>query len=76
MQSTGWIPKVSGLLCRLGFTRCGMNIHLGTYSLGCITFDKNSPKAAKDFKTISDLLRSEHPNNTMTVFPYNPDPGL
>jgi hypothetical protein len=75
LQSTDWIPNVSGALCRIGVTRCGSNIHIGTYSLGCITFDEGDPQAVADFFAISDLLRSEHPNNTLTVLPSNPFPG-
>ena len=73
-QSTSWSP-ISGPLCRLGLGRCGFNLHLGGYSLGCVTFDASDPRAIQDFKNVSNLLRSDAPN-ILTVLPSNPFPGL
>jgi hypothetical protein len=65
----------SGPSCRLGFSRCGYNLHLGSMSLGCITFDKTNPDAVNEFDSVSDLLQNDAPN-TLTVLPNNPFPGL
>ena len=69
LQSTSWIPNVSGALCISGLSRCGFNIHLGSYSLGCITFNKNNSSAVQNFQNISNILNSDAPNNTLTVYP-------
>jgi len=76
MQSTSWVPGVSGLMCRFGDLRCGFNLHKGTYSLGCITFDKNDPVASKTFDSVADMLATDAPSNTMTVLPAFPSPSL
>jgi hypothetical protein len=73
-QSTSW-GWASGPSCRLGFSRCGYNLHLGSISLGCITFDKTNPDAVNEFDSVSDLLQNDAPN-TLTVLPNNPFPGL
>ena len=75
LQSSSWDPGVDGLLCRLGLKRCGFNLHLGTYSEGCITFNKNDPAAQDAFKKISDLFSADSPNNTLTVIPNLPRPA-
>jgi RHS repeat-associated protein len=62
LQSTSWIPGLSGLSCRLGRSRCGYNLHLGTYSLGCITFNKNDPNAVSGFNSVNQMLQSDSPN--------------
>lgn len=72
LQSTSWRTGTDGLLCRLGLKRCGFNLHLGTFSEGCITFDKNDPVAVDTFRRISDLFTSDAPNNTLTVIPNIP----
>jgi RHS repeat-associated protein len=74
LQSTSWTPGTDGLLCRLGLKRCGFNLHLGTYSEGCITFDKNDPAAQDAFKKISNLFSADAPTNTLTVIPNTPKP--
>jgi hypothetical protein len=58
--------------CRLGFKRCGFNLHLGKYSEGCITFDKNDPAAQWAFDIISNLFSADAPSNTVTVIPNMP----
>jgi hypothetical protein len=72
LQSTSWNPGIDGVLCRLGLIRCGFNLHLGTYSEGCITFDKNDPVAVATFGSMSSLFMSDAPNNTLTVVPNFP----
>jgi hypothetical protein len=72
LQSSSWNPGTDGLLCRLGLKRCGFNLHLGTYSKGCITFDKNDPAAQDAFRQISNLFSADAPNNTLTVIPNIP----
>lgn len=76
LQSKSWIPGVSGALCRLGLARCGYNLHLGTYSLGCITFPKIDPYAQQDFSSLANLLNADGPDNSLTVVPNFPWPGL
>jgi RHS repeat-associated protein len=72
LQSTSWRPGTDGALCRLGLKRCGFNLHLGTFSEGCITFDKNDPVSVDTFNRISDLFTNDAPNNTLTVIPNIP----
>jgi len=74
LQSTSWTPGVDGVMCRLLLKRCGFNLHLGTYSEGCITFDKNDPTARDTFDKISTLFSADAPNNTLTVIPNMPKP--
>lgn len=73
-QSISW-NKLSGLSCRAGLSRCGFNLHLESFSEGCITFDRHNPQAVQEFNNISNLLQNDAPN-TLTVFPYTPFPGL
>jgi RHS repeat-associated protein len=68
LQSRTWIPKVSGAAHKAGLIRAGANLHLGTFSLGCITFNKDSTSATNAFNKISDLLRKEAPANEMRVY--------
>jgi RHS repeat-associated protein len=75
LQSSSWNPGVDGLLCRLGFKRCGFNLHIGTISEGCITFDKNDPAATDAFNKISNLFSADSPNNTLTVITNLPKPS-
>jgi RHS repeat-associated protein len=72
LQSSSWRSGTDGLLCRLGLKRCGFNLHLGTYSEGCITFDKNDPVAQDTFKKISNLFSADGSDNTLTVIPNIP----
>lgn len=69
LQSQSWQPNVDGALCRMGLKRCGFNIHLGTRSLGCITFDKDNPAAVNDYNLLNDLFKSDAPSNTLRVIP-------
>jgi hypothetical protein len=63
------VPKVSGILCMLGFKRCGFKLHPGTLSLGCITADSNDPNAMNQYDQIHNLLQSEDGSNSLTVTP-------
>lgn len=69
LQSSLWIRNVSGWACNKGLIRCGANIHLGTYSEGCITFDTHDEAARKNFAALSELLKRDAPNNTVSVYP-------
>jgi hypothetical protein len=69
LQSQDWRQGLDGLLCRLGLKRCGFNIHLGHFSEGCITFNRDDPNAIKEFDQISNLLSQDAPNNTLVVSP-------
>jgi len=68
IQSQYWIPYLSGLLCRAGYTRCGYNLHIGTVSLGCITFSSHNQETVQVFELISQLLRNSN-NPTLIVEP-------
>jgi hypothetical protein len=72
LQSTSWQPGVDGVLCRLGLKRCGFNLHLGTYSEGCITFNKNDPSAVDAYRRLSEMFTNDAPRNTLTVIPNIP----
>lgn len=69
LQSQNWRPGIDGLLCRIGLKRCGFNIHLGTFSEGCLTFDKNDPVAVSSYMRINDLFLSDSSGNALTVVP-------
>lgn len=75
LQSQSWQPNVDGFLCRIGLKRCGFNIHLGTRSLGCITFDKNDPATVSDYNNLNDLFNSDAPSNTLRVVPSSGGSG-
>jgi RHS repeat-associated protein len=74
LQSTSWRPGVDGVLYRLGLKRSGFNLHPGTYSEGCITFDKNDPVAMLEYSRMSVMFANDAPNNTLTVIPSIPKP--
>ena len=71
LQSTSWSPTIDGLECRLGIKRCGFNLHPGTFSEGCITFDKNDPMAMLEYSRMSAMFAQDQ-NNTLTVIPSIP----
>lgn len=68
LQSQNWIPNVSGALCNQGFARYRFKLHLGGYSLGCITFQKSNFSAVDSFNEISDILRADAPDNVLEVY--------
>ena len=76
LQSTSWTPNVSGFECNYLGGRCGFNLHLGSYSLGCITFLADNPQAVSDFKAVTKLLLADWPNNLFEVKPNMGDRGL
>jgi RHS repeat-associated protein len=49
--------------------RNGFALHLGTFSLGCITVNKSSPAATNQFQDLQRLLQSEAGNNYLLVAP-------
>ncbi len=58
-----------GTLYRLGLTRGGFELHLGTISLGCINADKRNPTAAQQYEQVNQLLQLENGFNYLTVIP-------
>lgn len=62
-------PQVPGWRCMLGLNRCGFELHPGGISLGCITTDKNDPKAMNQYSSIDALLNQEVGGNNLTVVP-------
>jgi RHS repeat-associated protein len=69
LQSTGWIPKVSGLLHKLHLIRAGFNLHAGSFSQGCITVEKDNPTAMKQFTELVEMLKSDTGENILIVKP-------
>jgi RHS repeat-associated protein len=69
MQSQSWRPGIDGLLYKLGQTRAGFNLHLGSFSLGCITFDKSDPAVNKAYYEISHMFYQDTKSggNVITV---------
>ncbi|QAU24389.1 DUF2778 domain-containing protein [Dyella sp. M7H15-1] len=62
-------PKIPGWKCRLGLERCGFELHPGGISLGCITADKKSQDAMKQYQNVNDLLNRENGDNHLRVVP-------
>jgi hypothetical protein len=53
----------------LGLAHGGFELHPGTFSLGCITADKNNPQTVQQYQRLFQLLQSENGNNWMLVAP-------
>lgn len=62
-------PKVPWWEYYLGLERSGFELHPGSISLGCITTDKNNPRAMEQYYKLFDLLMSEDGNNWLLVAP-------
>jgi RHS repeat-associated protein len=65
-----WLKEgfVKRQLCKLGVGRCEFFFHLGTYSLGCITVERENLHARQQFDRIRSILRGDS-HNTVTVVP-------
>lgn len=78
LQSKNWVPNFSGFVCNELGGRCGFNIHLGSFSEGCITFDIGNAAARSDFSDVSSMLSGDYPSNEIFVIPregwFDPTP--
>jgi RHS repeat-associated protein len=68
MQAEGW-NRLDSLLYYLFMERGGFNLHLGTYSEGCITFDKSDPSAVDAFGWLDWMPQADAPSNIIVVVP-------
>jgi RHS repeat-associated protein len=63
------VPPIPGWKVDLGLARGGFELHPGTFSLGCITADKNDPQTMQQYQQLFQLLQSENGNNWLLVAP-------
>jgi hypothetical protein len=55
----------------IGIEALRINLHPGTFSEGCITFDKNDPMAMLEYSRMRTMFAQDQ-NNTLTVIPGTP----
>lgn len=66
LQDVNWSRYVSALAYKLGLRRAGHNLHLGRYSIGCITV---APTLSDEYYALTGMLEREAPNNNLVVVP-------
>jgi hypothetical protein len=62
----GWGPS-DGAMCRLGWIRCGFELHPGRISSGCVTVDKSNGFAMGAYGQIESMLSKDAPDNILCV---------
>ena len=55
IPSTSYLPNIGSLLFRFGVKQCNLNIHLGTFSQGCLTCGPGR-KGRQLEKRLTDLV--------------------
>jgi hypothetical protein len=58
-----------GFFYNHGWTRGGFELHIGTYTFGCINADKTNPGVVEQYHNMQILLKAEDGKNFLTVIP-------